>query len=278
MKRLTLLLAIILVVCSMDAQTGAKQEETVNLDKVKYRITYIGKMAEDTTNVPYHYTQSEMRLDIGEKVTHFYDRTKQLKDSIIAEEAKTGVHDASKWPKGGRFSWDFYKNYPKEGQTAFLDNVLGNYYQCTEKVEIPDWQLVPDSTTTIIGNRCQLAKARFKGRTWYAWYTEDIPMQEGPWKLFGLPGLVLKAYDQGKQYIFEAEGMTNKNGSTDITFTKRARENVTQKELREAKHKFDGAEALRASERKTGFKFDKLPAGAIKALNRRFKGNPIELE
>ncbi len=278
MKRLTLLLATILAVCSMDAQTENKKGETVNLDKVKYRITYIGKMVEDTTNVPYHYTQSEMRLDISNKVTHFYDRTKQLIDSIVGEQAKTGVHDASKWPKGGRFSWHFYKNYPKEGQTAFLDNILGNYYQCTEKVETPDWQLIPDSTTILIGNKCQLAKARFKGRTWYAWYTEDIPMQEGPWKLFGLPGLILKAYDQGKQYIFEAEGMTTINGSADITFSKREREYVTQKELREAKHKFDGAEALRESARKTGFKFDKLPTGAIKVLNRRYKGNPIELE
>ena len=147
-----------------------------------------------------------------------------------------------------------------------------------EQLEVPNWQLIPDSTTTIIGYRCLLAKALFKGRTWYAWYSEDIPISEGPWKISGLPGLVLLAYDQNKQYIFNAIGMSTLNGTESITFTEKAREKVTQKELREAKHKFDGAEALKATARKTGFTFKKLPEGAIKALNRSNKGNPIELE
>ena len=170
------------------------------------------------------------------------------------------------------------KNYPSKGQTTLLDQVLGNYYQCTEKIEVPNWQLTPDSTTTIIGYKCLLAKALFKGRTWYAWYSEDIPISEGPWKISGLPGLVLLAYDQNKQYIFNAIGMSTLNGTEDITFTEKAREKVTQKELRDAKHKFDGAEALKATARKTGFTFKKLPEGAINALNRSNKGNPIELE
>ena len=278
MRRITLLLAAILTVCSLNAQKGNKNEKVVNIDKVNYRITYNGKMVPDTTRVPYNYWESEMRLDIGSKTTHFYDRTKQISDSIMDEQARTGQHDMSKIPNGGRIRWEFYKNYPSKGQTTLLDKVLGNYYQCTEKIEVPNWQLTPDSTTTIIGYKCLLAKALFKGRTWYAWYSEDIPISEGPWKISGLPGLVLLAYDQNKQYIFNAIGMSTLNGTESITFTEKAREKVTQKELREAKHKFDGAEALKATARKTGFTFKKLPEGAIKALNRSNKGNPIELE
>lgn len=93
------------------------------------------------------------------------------------EQAKTGQYDMSKIPRGGRIHWEFYKNYPSKGQTTLLDKVLGNY-QCTEQLEVPNWQLIPDSTTTIIGYRCLLAKALFKGRTWYAWYSEDIPISE----------------------------------------------------------------------------------------------------
>ena len=72
--------------------------------------------------------------------------------------------------------------------------------------------------------------------------------------------------------------MSTLNGTESITFTEKAREKVTQKELREAKNKFDGAEALKATARKTGFTFKRLPEGAIKALNRSNKRNPIELE
>ncbi len=280
MKRFGLLLALMLAVCSMNAQKGNKKDEVVTIDKVMYRITYTGKMVPDTTTTPYsYYPESELRLDIGKYTTHFYDRTKLLKDSVYDEQDKTGLHDATKIPKGGNFKWEFYKNYPSEGKTTFLDNVFDINYQCTEKIEIPNWQLIPDSTTTIIGNKCQLAKAFFKGRLWYAWYTEDIPMNEGPWKLTGLPGLILRAYDLRKQYTFDAIGMSTLNGSTDITFTKKDREEVTQKQLRDAKHKFDAAETMKAVARKTGFTFKGgLPAGALKALNRGSKGNPIELE
>ena len=70
-------------VCCMSAQKNSKQEKVANIDKVNYRITYTGKMVPDTSKVPYTYWDSEMYLDIGCKVTHFYDRTKQVKDSIM---------------------------------------------------------------------------------------------------------------------------------------------------------------------------------------------------
>ena len=278
MRRITLLLAAILTVCSLNAQKGNKNEKVVNIDKVNYRITYNGKMAPDTTKVPYNYWESETRLDIGNKTTHFYDRSKQVKDSIMAEQYKIGIYEGKKLPKVV-FSWELYKNYPSDGETSFLDKLASNNYLCIEKVEIPNWKIIPDSSSSIIGYKCQLAKASFKGRIWYAWYTEDIPLSEGPWKLYGLPGLVLRAYDQSKQYIFDAIGMASLNGSTHITFAQKKREKITQKELREAKDKFDAVETLHAMERKTGITFKGgLPAGAIKALNRRLKGNPIELE
>lgn len=105
-------------------------------------------------------------------------------------------------------------------------------------METPDWQLIPDSATTIIGYHCQLAKTNFKGRTWYAWYAEDIPLPEGPWKLIGLPGLILKAYDENKEYSFTAIGMSTLTAPTPITFPKAKREEISQKDLREFKEKF----------------------------------------
>lgn len=52
MRRITLLLAAILTVCSLNAQKGNKNEKVVNIDKINYRITYNGKMVPDTTTVP----------------------------------------------------------------------------------------------------------------------------------------------------------------------------------------------------------------------------------
>lgn len=260
--------------------SSASKGEVVNIDNVKYRITYEGKWVNNPSIKPFIYTDSEMRLDIGDKVTVFYDRTKQVKDSLMQAKAKTGNFDFSDLPKGGRFPFTYYKNYPSAGKSLHLEAIGMENYQCTEDVETPDWQLIPDSTTEIIGYHCQLAKSNFKGRTWYAWYAEDIPMQEGPWKLCGLPGLILKAYDENHEYVFSAIGMNTLNGSTPITLTKDKREEITQKKLREAKEKFTPGMVLEGLDLKNAKVYDEKgnPMDLKKVMNKKNVFNPIELQ
>ena len=64
-----------------------------------------------------------------------------------------------------------------------------------------------DSTREVLGYTCQQATADFRGRRWTAWFATDIPISDGPWKLGGLPGLILEAYDEGQQHVFTAVGL-----------------------------------------------------------------------
>lgn len=71
------------------------------------------------------------------------------------------------------------------------------------KEEIPkiNWELTNE--TKEIGNfSCRKAVGHFRGREYTAWYTRDIPVPYGPWKLQGLPGLILEAYDTNKEVYF----------------------------------------------------------------------------
>ncbi len=289
MKRAIFVLAAILTLGNMAASAqvrtsvkilGASDAKVENIDNVKYRITYDGKWVNNSSIKPYIYTGSEMRLDIGEKVTCFYDRTKQVKDSLMSVKAQSGNYDFSDLPKGGRFPFSYYKNYPAEGKSIQIEAVGTENYQCTEKTEIPDWQIVPDSTADIIGYHCQMAKTKFKGRTWHAWYTEDIPMQEGPWKLCGLPGLILKAYDENQEYVFSAIGMSTLDGTSPIIISKDKREELSQKELKKAKEKFTPGMIMESLNIKNVKIQDEKgnPIDMKKFMNKKNVFNPIELE
>ena len=64
-----------------------------------------------------------------------------------------------------------------------------------------DWTLTED-TLTISGLLCHRATGKLYGKQWTAWYTEEIPSSAGPWKLRGLPGLIVKAEDSEKIHCF----------------------------------------------------------------------------
>ena len=66
---------------------------------------------------------------------------------------------------------------------------------------------VTDSTINLMGYECFMATADYHGRKWIAWFAPEIPVNDGPWKLFGLPGIILMAECDGGQYRFVADGI-----------------------------------------------------------------------
>jgi GLPGLI family protein len=56
------------------------------------------------------------------------------------------------------------------------------------------WQLVAEEKM-IGGIPCSKAVGFFKGRGYTAWYAPSVANSDGPWKLGGLPGMILEAYD-----------------------------------------------------------------------------------
>ncbi|MBP3248666.1 MAG: GLPGLI family protein [Prevotella sp.] len=231
----------------MPAKEAKKKgkNDTLAVANTTYRITYQSKAVKDTLAKPYKYRDDEMRLDISaDGVSKFYSYTAELRAKVMRERVEKGVFDFRDLPKPGAFTMEFYKNYPEKGKTLMLETVGETKCQIEEKIETPEWTILPDSTADIMGYPCQLAVTHFKGRQWYAWYTEDIPLDEGPWKLRGLPGLILKAYDSSRQFIFDGQGMEQPDGEP-ITFIKMKREKVSQKDFRRLKESYDPNDVLK---------------------------------
>ena len=94
------------------------------------------------------------------------------------------------------------KNYPKEKITVTDDIIPEDYIYEENKVD-RKWAL-QDGTLKVCGYECNKAVASFGGREWTVWYAPEITISDGPWKLYGLPGLILKASDATGTHTFEA--------------------------------------------------------------------------
>lgn len=80
------------------------------------------------------------------------------------------------------------------------------FFLYEEKVTPINWEIAGD-TTSVLGYVCTKATCNFGGRSYTAWFTQDIPINEGPYKFYGLPGMILKLEDSEKLFQFEAIGL-----------------------------------------------------------------------
>jgi GLPGLI family protein len=92
------------------------------------------------------------------------------------------------------------------------------------------WEIKKD-TATILSYSCQKAVTEFRGRTWEAWFTSEIPINNGPWKFGGLPGLIMKVSDSQQYFVFECTGIENLKEREPIKFYDLKYAEITRKNL-----------------------------------------------
>lgn len=90
----------------------------------------------------------------------------------------------------------------KEGTYMYEELIGTNKYRYTENIPSLEWKITNEKKY-IGGHKCKKATTTFRGRTYIAWFATDIKEQFGPWKLCGLPGLILEAHDTKEQYCFK---------------------------------------------------------------------------
>ncbi|WP_339622770.1 GLPGLI family protein [uncultured Winogradskyella sp.] len=76
-----------------------------------------------------------------------------------------------------------------------------------------NWELTSE-TKNISGYACKKAVLEYAGRSWIAWYAPKISVSQGPYKFYGLPGLIFEIYDSEKIFSFNINEI--KSGSFDI--------------------------------------------------------------
>lgn len=193
------------------------------IDQGTIRISY----AFNAQNIADPKTYDDLqRLEIGKKFVKYYGYYVYEADSIATTELKEMnkiMHSNMHFPdeglsmsiNGKHQGWssylfsEFFKDLTKNELTEYcrMPEALKSY-DCyyTEPTPKQNWQITGE-TKTIVGYQCQKATCNFRGRNYTAWFAVDIPLSCGPWKFCGLPGLILKVYDDKNEYVFECVGI-----------------------------------------------------------------------
>lgn len=191
-KVLQIILTTIIVL--LNAQSSA--------NRFFYELTY--KPNKDSAKLE----KEMMVLDIDQNRSLYQSYENIQIDSIasvvIKESANTGFPDFRR--VGNRrteFTHQISKTYPIH-EVSYKDRIALDYYSYRENPQLV-WK-ISDEKQKIGTYNTQKATADFGGRKWIAWFTTEIPFADGPYKFFGLPGLILKIEDDAKNYSWELKG------------------------------------------------------------------------
>ena len=108
-------------------------------------------------------------------------------DDIMAAHQEAYLHMPTVWT-----------GYPN-GQTTVRDWIFPHEFEGSEPTPVIVWTLT-DDTLTVGGYYCQTATCNFRGVAWTVCYTEEIPSSAGPWRLRGLPGLIVEAKNEAHTF------------------------------------------------------------------------------
>lgn len=102
----------------------------------------------------------------------------------------------------GTNEYTFYDINTKS-YSFFIGGDLNLYKEFIDTPNEISWVLT-NETKAINKFIAHKATTNFRGREWEVWFTYDIPMSYGPWKLRGLPGLILEAKEKTEKIYFSA--------------------------------------------------------------------------
>ncbi len=224
-----LTITLFLINCTF-INTIAQYYKTI--DNVKYIARYLYEYQVDSSDITNRKTV-EMPLYIGNKLSKFANSETFRLDSIGLDEDNTIV------PEGQDVIIDIGNGTTYLTRYTIIKELNSNnttmYEYIYDDHKILDqinfkWQLTANTDTTISGYPCKKATTLFAGRKYSAWYTTNIPINDGPYKFKGLPGLIIKICDTKNQHIFTLTSFCKVNYQKPIILSRSEGKEIDYKE------------------------------------------------
>ncbi len=216
------IISLVLALMTMSI-SHAQENDKANMECL-YRLSFL----KDTTSTV--TTDDLMVLRFNKDKSLFYSYNSYTLDSLLCSDKGSSIqmdilaNGSSKYGKRV-VSYNILKDF-RNNLIDYTDNVGGEHYRYEE--DLPDFNwIISTEQKKVWDYACQKAICDFRGRTYEAWFTTEIPVKDGPWKFHGLPGLILEVYDIQKHYSFVFVGLRKSGANITMLprqYTKSSRE------------------------------------------------------
>ncbi|MCT2562846.1 GLPGLI family protein [Chryseobacterium herbae] len=179
---------------------------SINIFGQNKQFFYEYKSIPDSNNV-INLEKEIMVLNIGNDKSEFYSFEKYKSDSTVNSDLKKVIFSM---PFNKKMNRDRVVRDINTQKIEFITSLEPYRYSVSQNIDLK-WNILAEFNN-ILGYGVQKATTEFGGRKWIAWFAKDIPIQSGPYKFFGLPGLILKIEDLHKSHVFELKGIKATRG------------------------------------------------------------------
>ena len=203
------------------ALTIGAQAQTETIDTAKFVAVYDYECTTQDAEGQGVTDKMQVVVQVGRTVTKsmprsvYRQRDESEEDDVLADYQEAYLHMPTVWT-----------GYP-EGQATVREFIFPHEFEGSEPTPDISWTL-SDDTLTVSGYLCQQATATYRGVEWRVWYTEEVPSSAGPWRLRGLPGLIVKAESEAHTFCLaklqpERGGITAPDQRPDVQRMKYAK-------------------------------------------------------
>lgn len=190
-----------IVMLALTFSARAQHSEPVLLN-VHYQFSHMYDV-----NSPDKFYKKHMVLHIGETNSQYTDGEAEEQLQAARKAAKEAGQNPQRTVVGRLIGMvksipeDQFFQLPFEKKLVQLSNLGMAYYFVESPLPVIKWK-IENETKRIDTFTCQKAVGVFGGRTYTAWFTTQLPFKGGPWKLNGLPGVILEAKDSKNEVVF----------------------------------------------------------------------------
>ncbi|MBB6330368.1 GLPGLI family protein [Chryseobacterium sediminis] len=162
-------------------------------------------------NIPESKKETLCILQLGNSYSKFSDYKTIQQDSIsekFSHQERIGGKEINQLLKV-REIWLSLVLKNKLTDSLIIQDKAKASYQYEEKIPTFKWAMSGEKKK-ILSYECKKATTQYRGRNYTAWYTDKIPINNGPYVFGGLPGLILEIEDDKKYFHFEAVAVNQK--------------------------------------------------------------------